>query len=372
MAVTATNPLPEEWSINDEVIRLRVWGTDQVFPLFADSREALTIGTASTCAIRVHDPARRASREHAHLQRIAGRWGVLDRGSKNGLYRDGAKTDKLALTPGIEVGIGGNVVLIAESARWIALRSALTRMLGWSDGQIAAVDRALRGIRFAAMRHAPLILCGERDLVPLAEELHRLTLPPGRPFVLCKPHHGPKQPPENATRWVTSGRAALTEAAGGTVCLLHKSLPEDLDDLLEALRKLECQTQLALCAARVRDVQPFAPFPVVVPPIAARRSEIERLILEYAADASSALGLGAHWLSPAERAWIRDHAGDSLPEIQRATLRLAAIREAGSVSAGASRIGISHTAMLKWLRSHRYPELSLLRASNLVPEERSS
>src|SRR5678815_1754194 len=94
------------------------------------------------------------------------------------------------------------------------------------------------------------------------------------------------------------------------------------------------------------------------------RAEIDRLIQEYATEAAGAVGISDHWLSPAEHVWIRDHAGHSLPEVQRATLRLAAIRKAGSVSAGALALGISHTAMLKWLRSHRYPNLALLRASN--------
>ena len=338
-------------------------GTDQAFPLFPDRRETLTIGTAATCAIRLHDPMRRASREHAQVQRLQRRWGVVDRASKNGLYRDGARVDKLALTPGVEVGIGGGIVLLAESARWIALRSTVSRMLGWGVERMAAVDLALRGIRLAAMRRAPLILCGEHDLVPLAETLHRATLLPGRPFVLCSPRRRGKQAPETRVRCVTSGLAALAEAAGGTVCLLHKSLPDDLDELLDLLRSPACQTQLALCAAHPHDVRPLAPFPVVIPGLDTRESELDRLILEYAADAACTLGLGSPWLSSAERTWIRARAGDSLPEIQKATLRLAAIRQAGSICAGALRIGLSHTAMLKWLRSRHYPGLARRGAS---------
>ena len=99
---TTTNVLAEECAINDEVIRLRVWSTDSVFPLSSDAREPYTLRSAPTCSIRIEDPRRRVSREHAHLELIQGRWGVIDRGSKNGLYRDGARVDKLALSPGVE------------------------------------------------------------------------------------------------------------------------------------------------------------------------------------------------------------------------------------------------------------------------------
>jgi hypothetical protein len=364
---TAPNVLHEEWTINDAVIRLRQWGTDDVFPLSLDRREPITIGTAASCSIRVHDPLRRASREHAHLEWIQGRWGLIDRGSRNGLYRDGAKVDKFALTPGVEIGLGGGVVLVAESARWLALRSVLARMLGWSAGRVHAVDQALRMIRLAAVRRTTLVLCGDHDLVPLAEQLHRLTLTAARPFVLCNPSRRTSKTAENPTRCVTSGRAAVAEAPGGTVCLLHKHLPADLDDTLEALRDARCQTQLVVCAAHVHDVEPFATSPIVVPPLASRKAEIDRVIMEYATEAAGVMGISERWLSPSERVWIRDHAGDSLPEIQKATLRLAAIRQAGSSSAGAIKVGISHTAMLKWLRNHKYPDLALLRASNQVP-----
>lgn len=364
---TITNVLSEEWSIHDEVIRLRIWGTDRVYPLSAAAREPYTIGVAATCSIRIEDPHRRASRDHAHLERIQGRWGVIDRGSKNGVYRDGARLDRFALTPGVELGIGGGVVLVAESSRWIALRDLVSRLLGWSADRAEAVDLALRGIRFAAMRRAILVLHGEHDLVSLAQALHRLTLTAARPFVLCNPRRRKGDTPGSTI----SGVAAVEAAAGGTVCLLHKDLPSDLDDMLDRLRRPACQTQLVTCAVRTRDAELFAATPVIIPPLTSRRAEIDRIIDEYATEAAAAMGIGERWLSPAERVWIRDRTGGSLPEIQKATSRLAAIRQAGSISAGALKVGISHTAMLKWLRTHRYPDLAALRAPLHVPRTRA-
>ncbi|HWU89282.1 MAG TPA: FHA domain-containing protein [Kofleriaceae bacterium] len=361
---TITSALTEEWAINDEVVRLREWGTDRVHPLFTDRPGPFTIGTASTCEVQIRDKTRRVSREHAHLQRIQGRWTVLDR-SKHGLYRDGAKLDKLVLVPGVEIGLGGGVTLVAESARSIALRNFLSRILGWSTACAEAVDLALRATRLAARRRAILVLCGH-DLVPLAEELHRLTLTSARPFVLCNPRRRTSETAGNPTRCASSGLAALEEAAAGTVCLWAKLLPSDLRDLLAALRRPGCQTQLVVCSESTRDAELFHAIPVVIPPVASRRDEIDRIVEEYAVESAASLGMGELRLDPTERAWIRRHL-HTLPDIQKATLRLAAIRQAGSISAGALRLGISHVAMLKWLRSHAYPGLAKPRDPDAPP-----
>ncbi len=357
---TTTNLMAEEWAINDDVVRLREWGTDRVYPLFSDLAGPFTIGTAPTCSIQIHDPARRASREHAHLECVHGRWAVFDR-SKNGLFRDGARLEKFLLTPGVEIGLGGGVVLVAESARLIALRNALCRMLGWSAARAEVVDRAVRMTRLAAQRRASLILCGH-DLVPLAEDLHRLTLTAARPFVLCNPRRRTTETESNPTRCAPTGLAALAEAFGGTVCLSTKLPPPDLTELLDAIRRPDCLTQLVVCSESARDAERWGAAPVVIPPLASRKDEIDHISQEYAAEAAASLGMEEHRLSPAERAWIRDHL-HTLPDVQKATLRLAAIRQAGSISAGAARLGISHVAMLKWLRSHHYPELTDRKAS---------
>lgn len=351
MIATSTNILTEEWAICDDVVRLREWGTHRTYPLYSDHTDPV-IGTAPGCQIQVHDRTRRVSRQHAQFQYVDRRWVVLDR-SKNGLYCDGAKLDKFFLTPGVELGLGGGVTLIAESARLIALRSVLARMLGWSASAAEAVDLALRAIRFAAQRRTSLVLCGP-DLVPLAEELHRLTLTAARPFVLCNPHRNTTETTWNPTRCAATGTAALAEAVGGTVCIMTRYLPSDLRSLMRALRRPNCQTQLVVCSEREVDAEVFNAAPIMVPPLASRKGEIDRVIEEYARDAAGPLELGPHWLSTPERTWIRNNM-HSLAMIQKATIRLAAIRQAGSMTRGAKRLGISHVGMLKWLRTHKFP-----------------
>lgn len=354
MSSTTTNILPEEWVVNDDVTSLRAWGTHHdVYSLRGDQHPGPVIGTAPTCAIQVHDRTRRTSREHAQLQRVQGMWAVFDRGSKNGLYRDGSRLDKFVLTPGVEIGLGGGVTLVAETGRLVKLREALTRMLGWSAASAEAVDLALRAIRFAAQRRTTLVLCGA-DLVPLAEELHRLTLTAARPFVLCNPRRRTSESAWNRTKCAPNGREALEQAVGGTVCLSTRSLPSDLHSLMRGLRRPECQTQLVVCSERAEDAELFNSAPIVIPPLASRKDEIDRIIQEYAVDAAGPLDLGEHWLNAAERAWIRGNL-HTLAGIQKATVRLAAMRRAGSMSAGAASLGISHVAMLKWLRTHNFP-----------------
>jgi len=355
MLSTAMNILREEWAVNDDVIRLREWGTTRrTYSLYSDQPDPV-IGTAPSCAIQVQDGTRRASRLHAQFRRIEGRWAVFDQ-SKNGLYRDGAKLDRFVLTPGTELGLGGGVTLVAESARLISLRSALARMLGWSDSAAEAIDLALRAIRFAAQRRMTLVLCGA-DLVPLAEELHRLTLTAERPFVLCNPRRSTNETTWNRTRCAATGSAALEEAVGGTVCLTARHLPSDLRTLMRGLRRPECQTQLVVCSERTTEAEVFNAAPIVIPPLASRKEEIERIIEEYARDAGEPRGLGQQWLSQAEQTWIRTNM-TTLALIQKATTRLAAIRQAGSMTQGAARLGISHVAMLKWLRTHNFPDLA--------------
>ena len=119
-----------------------------------------------------------------------------------------------------------------------------------------------------------------------------------------------------------------------------------------------------VCSSNARIAEIFNPAPVVIPRLSSRSEDIDRLIDEYLGDAISALGMAKIQLSPEERAWIRRRSADSLADIQRATLRLAAIHQAGSISAGGIRIGISHTAMLKWMRNRKFSP-SWLRASSL-------
>lgn len=53
-----------------------------------------------------------------------------------------------------------------ESPARAELRSFLARLLGWDDAP--AVERAFRSVERAVAHRAPLVLCGDGDLVPVA------------------------------------------------------------------------------------------------------------------------------------------------------------------------------------------------------------
>ncbi|MGN6109854.1 MAG: FHA domain-containing protein, partial [Kofleriaceae bacterium] len=186
MNPSATNTDPGgagEWALDDQVVQLREWGTDRVYRLPPAPIDEWTIGSSSRCSLQLRDPPRYISRLHARLVRTYGTWFIHDAGSKNGLWQDNARRPSFALTPGLEIGIG-SLLLVAESPRSIVLRGFVARMLGWDLHRLSDIDRALRALRTMATMRAPLLLCGEGNLVDLARQLHALTLGAAAPFVV--------------------------------------------------------------------------------------------------------------------------------------------------------------------------------------------
>jgi len=94
--------------------------------------------------------------------------------------------------------------------------------------------------------------------------------------------------------------------------------------------------------------------PIWIPPLGSRVGEVGRVVDEYAADAIDALGDG--WFLDEDRAWILEHAAKSLSEIEKATLRFVALRQAGSITGAAARLGLSHVALGQWFKRHQRSE----------------
>lgn len=186
---TRTDPLgSREWTIDDDVVRLREWGSERTYelPRTPESRAEWSVGSASTCEIRLDDARRMVSRHHARLVRAHGGWVMHDVGSKNGLWIDNGRRLAIGLSPGVEVGIG-SLTLIAESEGLVTLRAMLSGLLGWADIRRGVVDRALRSIRTSATLSAPLVLYGDGNLVDIARQIHRAAFGTTRPFIVCDP-----------------------------------------------------------------------------------------------------------------------------------------------------------------------------------------
>ncbi len=348
---TKIAPCLDDWSIHDDLVRLREWGSENVYALSPAVPEWI-VGASAACTLRLEDSSARLSRRHARLVRTQDRWSIQDLGSKNGLLIDGARCGECVLEPGVEVGLGG-ITLIAESPRSIALRGYLARLLGWSIGQIKTVDRALRALRLAAARRSALILCGPEDLVPIARGLHRRALGPERPFIVCDPRRrrsaGDVRVAANIDRAVPAAHAA----AGGSLCLRGERLPPDFTEALDLLRHPDALVQVIVCAQRPAKSDLYVTAVIAVPPVARRAGELGRIITEYAGDAIAELGAPADSFTARDRDWVRGRAATSLAEIEKATLRLIAIRMSSCTSHAADRLGMSHAALAAWIARKR-------------------
>ena len=340
------------WAADDQVIRLREWASDRSYPLPTEPGAELTIGSLETCSLPLVDPSGCLSRQHASLVRDGMGWVAQDLDSKNGMRIDGVRRPKAPLEVGAELGVGG-ITLIAESPRLIELRRYLARILGWSTDRYEAVDLALRSVRLSATRRAALALCGDGDLVPLARGLHRYSLGDNRPFVLCDPRRRIAE--HNAPLEIyPTGMRALQAALGGTICMWTKRLPRDFADVTQALRDPGGGAQLVLCGVRPPDRKELVSAPIEIPPLSSRPDEIERVIDEYASEAAALLHTPASF-TKVDREWVRLQSATTLPEIEKGTLRIVALRAAGNIARAAHLIGMAHASLGEWIGRRRLP-----------------
>jgi hypothetical protein len=342
------------WSIDDEVVQLRRWGTATMYWLPRPPTRELTVGAAGTCGLQLDDRSGRVSRLHARLVRRQTRWLLRDEGSKNGVWVDGARRYELVLTPGLEIRIGG-VTLIAESPILNALRSFLARLLGWKNERTGMVDLALRTVRMAATRRTALMLCGDGDLVPIARAIHRHVRNSHRPFIVCDPRRQAGKETVRSAENHVGGMEALAAAAGGSLCVRSRRLPPDFAQVVERLRDPASQVQLIVCAEDPRACERCRVTPVVIPSLAARRDEIDRIIHEYAHDAMVELATPRSVFQAADRDWVREHAASSLPEIEKATLRLVALRASRNLSHAATWLGMAPVSLSRWIGRRELP-----------------
>jgi hypothetical protein len=182
----------------------------------------------------------------------------------------------------------------------------------------------------------------EADLVSIARALHRRTASADRPFVVC-----------DRRRHDSAAVVAARSAQGGSLCVRLRRLPDDFPSAVLMLRDPAAAVQLIVCAKARFDTHPFATLsvPIVVPPIQERASELSRIVDAYALDAIRTLGDG--WFFDEDRAWVLQYDAGSLAEIETATLRLVALRQARSIAEAAERLAMSAGALRHWLHKRR-------------------
>jgi hypothetical protein len=207
----------------------------------------------------------------------------------------------------------------------------------------------------AATRRAALVLRGNGDLVPIARSLHRRVLGAARPFIVCDPRRRQSRATVRSAENYETGMSAFTAATGGSLCVRSLRLPRTFSVVLTSLRDPISRVQLVVCAQMSDDFEPYLAVPITVPPLASRPDEIDRIITEYAEDAITELGTPRTGFPSADREWVRTHSASTLPDIEKATLRLVAIRESRNLSNAAARLGMAPVSLSRWIGRRKLP-----------------
>jgi len=234
-----------------------------------------------------------------------------------------------------------------------SLRGFLARILGWSAAP--AAENALRSIHLSVAHSATLVLLGDTNLVPIAQGLHRRAVGAESPFVVCDRRRVDRRESVLAPRNYASGVAAIRAATGGSVCMRHRRMPRDFSSMAEMV-KGHAPVQLIVCSDSYEVPHPFLlrPVPLQIPPLSARTSDLPRIVEEYALDAIHELGADETVFTRADRDWVIARSASTLPEIEKGTRRLVALRQGGTTHRAAMRLGISHVGLSQWLWRRGY------------------
>ncbi len=311
---------------NDEVIRLRVWGTDTIYPVPIPPSSGAILGIGN-----------------ADLEIERDEHGWIIRGA---IAVDGIDCHVARLNPGIEIEIEG-LTLIAEGVRCIEMRGFLARLIGFRSKEL---DRALRLIRMAATRRIPLVLRSDGDLVPIAQSIHRRTLGSDRPFIVCDPRRHRTKATVRSPENYETGMEAFAAATGGSLCVRSMRLPDDFRSVLSTLQNPNSHVQLVICDYAAEDNVSTA---ITIPPLSSRVDELDRIITEYATD--SIAEFGADFLSE-DLAWVRKYSASSLNDIEKATRRLVAFRASRNQSDAAKLLAMAQVSLSRWIARRKAPE----------------
>ena len=264
-----------------------------------------------------------------------------------------------------------------------ALRSFCARIIGWDDERAGAVEHAVRSLKLAMDQCMALVLLGCEDLVPIAHALRRRMRGDWQPFIIADPRRGKALATVRSPANHMNGLEALQAARGGSLCVRAARLPKDFSSVVRQMRDAmialprdpENSVQLIVCADARFDVHPFItlPAPILVPSLVTRSQELPRIIDEYARDASAELRAPKNIFTEADRQWVLANAPRNHGEIEKATLRLVALRASKNIPRAAERLGMSPVSLSRWLDRRRPLPSDLEQIFDdfvLTPEER--
>jgi hypothetical protein len=234
------------------------------------------------------------------------------------------------------------------------LREYLGRLLGWTN--TSAIDHALHSIDLAREHRAQLLLCGHGDLVPLAHGLHRRAFGTHMPFIVCDPRRGNTPASVRSPANYVDVQEALAAAAGGSLCVRRRRPPHNFTSLVAKLRATWDVQYICLDEDCLQWL--VRPGPIEIPSITARRAELPKIIDEYVFDAIVELTPPPHTLAlpESDRRWLCENAASMpLAEIEKAAMRLVALRSSPNLSHAASRLGMAPVSLSRWVARRKLP-----------------
>jgi hypothetical protein len=98
-----------------------------------------------------------------------------------------------------------------------------------------------------------------------------------------------------------------------------------------------------------RDAALVGPMAIHLPPLQIREAEIPRIIDEYAADAIATLRAPQDRFSDDDRRWVMRYSSRTIPEIEKGTLRLVALKISQGPHHAAMRLGMAPVSLARWL-----------------------
>jgi hypothetical protein len=334
---------------NDEVFRLREWGTHRMVSLQVLAGRQDHTGSVSTSALEIVGQNLTRGIRGLELTCEGHSWRLNDWEGAADLKQDGISTREVTLLPGTEVTIARRI-LIAESPRTIALQAFLSRLLGWSDRCIEVVDQALRAIRLASSGRAMLLVRGVGDLVPIAAAIHHHALGREAPFIVSDPRRRNTRETVRLPTNREEGMAALDKAFGGTLCVRAGRVPADFDDVLKTLQSADSGVRLLICVGNsaLKRVGMTAT-PIDIPPIETRQEELPRIIKECADEALELSSAPRSCLNQQDLEWVSQLPNPTIPEIDKALRRVVAIKTSRNISTAARKLGMAPVSLTRWL-----------------------
>jgi hypothetical protein len=126
-------------------------------------------------------------------------------------------------------------------------------------------------------------------------------------------------------------------------------LPRDFDKILDAFREPENCPQLIICARRT--ALPNAA-QIDIPSLELRRAEWPRIASEYIEGAACVFGVTDDLVSPENVAWVLGHLAlkePAISDIEKAALRLVALRVTRTMSDAARLLGMAPVSLARWI-----------------------